>query len=334
MPAEKVRLSAVALLALFVVYVVWGSTYLAIRVAIETLPGFTMAGVRFLAAGTLLYAWGRMRGGAAPTRAQWRLSAGIGALLLLGGNGGVVWAEHRIDSGVAALLIAIEPVWIALLTPFVLGAARAGWRTALGLALGVAGVAVLVVDPTGSDPTSVDPLGALVVVLSALTWALGSLITVKAELPGARSVAFGAQMLCGGVLLLGAGALAGEWAAVDPARFSGRSLAALAYLVVFGSIAAFTAYGYLLRATPPLVASTYAFVNPLVAVFLGWLLADEAVGGRVGIATVVILGAVALIFRGEAGKRELACAVDEPEASEAPGEPDKPGAPGEPRRAA
>jgi drug/metabolite transporter (DMT)-like permease len=334
MSGERSRLGAVALLALFVVYVVWGSTYLAIRVAIETLPGFTMAGVRFLAAGALLYAWGRARGGAAPTRRQWRISTGIGALLLLGGNGGVVWAEHRIDSGVAALLIAIEPVWIALLTPFVLGFARPGWRTALGLALGVAGVAVLVVDPTGNDPTSVDALGALVVVLSALTWALGSLFTVKAELPSSRTVAFGAQMLCGGALLLGTGALAGEWTAVDPARFSGRSLVALAYLVVFGSIAAFTAYGYLLRATPPLVASTYAFVNPLVAVFLGWLLANEAVGPRVGWATLLILGAVALIFRGEAGQRELACEVDATDSSEALGEPDKPSAPREPSRAA
>jgi drug/metabolite transporter (DMT)-like permease len=328
MSAERARLGGVALLALFVVYVVWGSTYLAIRVAIETLPGFTMAGVRFLAAGALLFAWGRLRGGAAPTRAQWLRSAGIGALLLLGGNGGVVWAEHRIDSGVAALLIAVEPVWIVLLTPFVLGAARAGWRTASGLALGVAGVAVLVIDPSGADPTSVDAWGALVVVLSALSWALGSLVTVKAELPQARTVAFGAQMLTGGALLLVAGALAGEWSSIDPARFSGRSLAALAYLVLFGSIAAFSAYGHLLRATPPLVASTYAFVNPLVAVFLGWLLADEAVGGRVGVATLLILGAVALIFRGEAGQRELACAVDEPDA------PFEPHSPGEPRAVA
>jgi drug/metabolite transporter (DMT)-like permease len=311
MSAERTPLAAGVVVALLVVYLVWGSTYLAIRVAIETLPGFTMAGVRFLVAGTLLYVWGRLRGGVPPSRPQWLRSTGIGALLLLGGNGGVVWAEHRIDSGVAALLIAIEPVWVALFAPWILSTARASWRTAVGLGLGVAGVAALVLDPGGGDPTRVDPVGALAVVVSALAWALGSLWSVRADLPGSRAVAFGAQMLCGGALLLAAGALAGEWATIDPARFSARSLVALVYLVLFGSIAAFTAYGYLLRTTAPLIAATYAFVNPLVAVFLGWLVVGEALSRRLGVAALLILGAVALIFRDELGGS--AASAEEPD---------------------
>jgi drug/metabolite transporter (DMT)-like permease len=302
MPDERRGLGAPELVALLVVYLVWGSTYLAIRVAIETLPGFTMAGVRFLVAGALLFLWGRWRGGAMPTTAQWLRSAGIGALLLLGGNGLVVWSEYRIGSGVAALLVAIEPVWVALLSPLVLGAARASWRTAVGLVLGVGGVAALVIDPSGSDATRADPLGALAVVVATLSWALGSLWTVRADLPKARTVGFGAQMLCGGALLLTTGALSGEWRAIEPTQFSSRSVAALFYLVVFGSIAAFSAYGYLLRTTAPLVASTYAFVNPLVAVALGWLFAGEPVGARLALATALILGAVALIFRDELSK--------------------------------
>ena len=299
MRSERFALSGAAIVALLVVYFVWGSTYLAIRIAIETLPGFTMAGVRFLVAGGLLFAWGRMRGGASPNASQWLRSTGIGALLLLCGNGAVVWAEYRISSGVAALVIAIEPVWIALLSPVVLGTARAGWRTALGLLLGVGGVAALVIDPSGADPTRADPLGVFVVVLSAFAWAFGSLWSVRADLPTSRAVAFGAQMLTGGMLLLAAGLVAGEASSIDPSRFSTRSLAALAYLVLFGSIAAFSAYGYLLKNTAPLVASTYAFVNPLVAVLLGWAVADEPIGPRLWVATLLILGAVALIFREE-----------------------------------
>lgn len=305
MRPERSALGAATIGALLVVYLVWGSTYLAIRVAIETLPGFTMAGVRFLVAGALLYAWGRWRGGAAPSRAQWQVSAGIGALLLLGGNGGVVWSEYRISSGVAALLVAIEPVWVALLAPLLLGSARASWRTVVGLVLGVGGVAALMLDPGGEDPTRADPFGALAVVAASLSWAVGSLWSVRTDLPKARAVGVGAQMLCGGAALLAAGGLVGEWMAIEPSSFSSRSVAALLYLIVFGSIVAFSAYGYLLRTTAPLVASTYAFVNPLVAVLLGWLFAGENVGARLALATLLILGAVALIFRDELSKTRL-----------------------------
>jgi len=283
--------------ALLVVYLVWGSTYLAIRLAIETLPGFSMAGARFLIAGVLLLGWGLWRGGAIGTWRQLAPAFGIGALLLLGGNGGVVWAEHRISSGAAALLVAIEPVWVALLAPAVTGAKRAGWKTFTGLALGMGGVATLVIDPGGLDRSSVDLWGALAVVLASLSWALGSLWTVRADLPASRAVATGQQMLAGGLLLGLAGGTAGEWQRLDPARFSLPSLAAFAYLVVFGSIVAFSAYSFLLRAAAPSVVATYAFVNPVVAVLLGWLVVDEPLSWRVAGASALILGSLTLIFR-------------------------------------
>jgi len=286
--------------ALLVVYLVWGSTYLAIRLAIETLPGFTMAGARFLVAGALLLAWGLWRGGRLGGRQQLVPTIGIGALLLLGGNGGVVWAEYRISSGVAALLVAIEPVWIALLAPALTGAARAGWRTYAGLVLGMAGVAALVFEPSGGDSSGVDPWGALAVVLASLSWALGSLWSVRADLPRSRAVATGQQMLAGGLMLALVGGVGGEWRALDAARFSTASLLALGYLIVFGSIVAFTAYGFLLRSAPPSVVATYAFVNPVVAVLLGWLVVDETLDARVAVASALILGSLALIF-GEHG---------------------------------
>lgn len=297
--------------ALLVVYLVWGSTYLAIRVAIETLPGFTMAGARFLVAGALLLGWGVWRGGSVGSWRQLGPTVGIGALLLLGGNGGVVWAQYRIDSGVAALLVAIEPVWVALLAPAMLGVRRSGWRSIAGLALGIGGVAALVVDPGGVDPTSVDLWGALAVVLAALSWAVGSLWTVRADLPSSRAVATGQQMVAGGLLLAVAGALRGEWSRIDPGSFSTASVAAFGYLVVFGSIVAFSAYGFLLRSAPPGVVATYAFVNPMVAVLLGWLVAGEQLGWRVAGAAVAILAALGLIFRENGRKSRRPASLEE-----------------------
>ncbi len=292
----RASLGGVAM-ALLVVYVVWGSTYLAIRYAIETLPTFSMAGMRYLVAGMILYGWARLRGAPRPALRHWGPSLVIGVLLLLGGNGGVVWAEHRIPSGVAALLVAVEPVWIALLAPFIQGVRRSGARIFGGLAAGLAGVAVLVIDPHGGlDPTSVDPRGALVVVLAAMSWAAGSLYATRAELPASPALATSLQMLTGGATLLLFGALQGELAAFSPHEVSRRSLLAFAYLVVLGSIVAFTAYTYLLRHARPIVASTYAFVNPVVAVLLGWSLAGEPLTWRVAAAGVLILAALGLIF--------------------------------------
>ncbi len=293
------------LAALLAVYLVWGSTYLAIRVAITALPTFSMAGMRFLVAGALLYGWGRMRGGARPQARTLLPIAAIGALLLVGGNGLVVWAEHRIASGIAALLIATEPLWIALLVPFFSSARRPGLRTFAGIAVGLSGVFVLVGDSGNFGTDSIDLTGALAVVGASFFWALGSLYSTRAKLPASPWVSTGSQMLAGGALLMLLGGVAGEWATFEPAKVTAPALWAFAYLVVFGSIVAFTAYAYLLRNARPTVVSTYAFVNPIVAVLLGWWILDEPVSGRVVLAGALILAALVAILYDEP-RREAA----------------------------
>ena len=300
------------LAALLAVYLVWGSTYLAIRFAITSLPTFSMAGARYLIAGALLYGWGRLRGGKRPEAKTLLPIAAIGALLLVGGNGLVVWAEHRIPSGIAALLIATEPFWIALLVPFFSTSRRPGIRTFTGIAIGLAGVFVLVGGGSGggigaSGTSGIDVGGALAVVLASFFWALGSLYSTRAKLPESPWIATGSQMLAGGGLLALLGGASGEWTAFEPEKVTAPALWAFAYLVIFGSIVAFTAYAYLLRNARPTVVSTYAFVNPIVAVLLGWWIVDEPVSGRVVIAGALILAALVAILYDEP-KREVAAA--------------------------
>jgi drug/metabolite transporter (DMT)-like permease len=277
------------------VYLIWGSTYLAIRFAIETIPPFLMAGTRFLIAGSLLYAWTRLRGAQRPTRIHWREAAIIGALMLLGGNGGVTWAEQRIPSGLAALLVAAVPMWIVLLEALRPGGARPSAWTLLGLVMGLLGVALLIGPANLTGGQHVDLVGALVVLIGALAWAIGSLYSRQAQLPSVSLQGVALEMLAGGLFLVLAGGITGEGAKLDISSISARSLAALAYLIVFGSIIAFTAYLWLLRATTPARASTYAYVNPVVAVFLGWALADEPLTAQTLIAAAVIVSAVAMI---------------------------------------
>ena len=283
-------------LALGAVYLIWGSTYLAIRFAIETIPPFLMAGCRYLTAGALLYGWARWRGAPQPSLLHWRSAVVVGAFLLLGGNGGVVWAEQRVGSGLAALLISTEPLWIVLLFWLASGRKRLHPRVIAGLLLGFAGVALLV-RPGGSG--SVDTLGAVALVLASLSWAWGSLQGQRAALPASPLVSTGMQMLGGGALLLAVSVLAGEPERFALAAVSARSLLSLAYLIVFGAIVAFTAYVWLLRVAPPVLVSTYAYVNPVVAVFLGWALAGEPLrAGTLGAAAVILAG-VALISTGQ-----------------------------------
>ncbi len=297
------------LAALLAVYLVWGSTYLAIRFAIVSLPTFSMAGARYLIAGALLYGWGRLRGGKAPDAKSLLPIAAIGALLLVGGNGLVVWAEHRIPSGIAALLIATEPLWIALLVPIVTRGRRPGLRTYGGIAVGLAGVFVLVGGPVGAGGGggAIDVAGALAVVVASFFWALGSLYSTRARLPASPTIATGSQMLAGGAMLALLGGATGEWATFEPAKVTAPALWAFAYLVTFGSIVAFTAYAYLLRNARPTVVSTYAFVNPIVAVLLGWWIVDEPVSGRVVVAGALILAALVAILYDEP-RREKAAA--------------------------
>jgi drug/metabolite transporter (DMT)-like permease len=281
------------ILAFAAVYVIWGSTYLAILYAIETLPPFLMAGTRFVVAGALLYLWARSRGLAAPTRTQWLACAGAGLLMLMGGNGAVVWAEQRVPSGVAALLVAIVPCWMVLLD-WLRGGMRPTPQVVAGLVLGLLGLALLVGPEALIGGGRVDTLGAIVLVVGGLSWAAGSLYSRGRKLPRPR-IATAAQMLAGGAGLLVLGTMTGEWTRIDPAAISTRSLLALLYLVVFGSLIAFSAYVWLLRVSTPAKVSTYAYVNPIVAVLLGWTFAGEALTWRMIVAAAVIVTGVALI---------------------------------------
>ncbi len=284
-------------LAFAAVYVLWGSTYLAIRVGVETIPPFLLAGTRHLTAGALLLAWLRLSGTAAPTRRHWRSAAVIGGLMLLGGNGLVTWAEQRVPSGLAALIVASVPIWMTLLHGLQ-SRQRPHGIVLLGLALGLGGLVFLVAPGRVAGVAGhVDPLGAAALLSAALFWAIGSLYSRKAPLPSSTLLATAMEMTAGGLILLATSTAAGEWRRFSFAAVSGRSLFALGYLIVAGSLLGFTAYIYLLGATTPARVSTYAYVNPVVAMFLGWVLAGEVVTLKTLVAASIIVASVALIIR-------------------------------------
>jgi drug/metabolite transporter (DMT)-like permease len=293
--------------ALATVYLVWGSTYLGIALAIETMPPLLMGGARFLLAGTLLYAVARRfdTSGTRPDARQWRAAVLTGTLLLSVGNGGVSWAQQTVPSGVAALVIASIPLWVVLLDRLFFGA-RLTWRAVLGVCVGFAGVAVLV-NPAG--PGAMDAAGGIVLVAAAVGWASGTVLSRGQTLTVPPLVGAGMQMLAGGVVLVVAGLITGELAEVRLAEISARSLGGFVYLVLFGSLLAFSAYVWLLRNARTSLVATYAYVNPVVAVTLGWSVLGEEISARVLVAGVVIVAAVALIVsaapapaRGEPGR--------------------------------
>jgi drug/metabolite transporter (DMT)-like permease len=278
------------------VYVIWGSTYLAIRFAVQTLPPFLMASARFVIAGVLVLLWARWRDGAAwPNRMDWRVGLISGALLLLGGNGGVSWAEQRVPSGIAALLVAIVPLWMVLIEWLRPGGTRPSAAVFAGVGLGLVGLALLVGPDALRSGSGSDASGAIVLVLASLSWAAGSLYTKFAPRTTSVTVGTGTQMLAGGLALLVAAIVAGEPSRLDLAHASTRSLLAFAYLLTFGSLIGFTAYVYLLAHTTAAKAATYAYVNPVVAVLLGWAIGHEPVTSRTVLAAAVILGGVAII---------------------------------------
>lgn len=284
-------------LAFAAIYLIWGSTYLAIRFAIETLPPFLMAGVRFLIAGTILYSWVRLRGATKPAPIHWRSAVIIGGLLLMGGNGGVVWAEQHVPSSIAALLIAAVPLWMVLLDWLRPRGTRPALSTIVGLLLGFGGVALLVGQGHSDGTTTpVDPLGAAVLICAALAWAIGSLYARGAPLPRSQLLTAAMEMLAGGLILTLAGLASGEWARLDIASVSLLSLLALAYLILFGAIIGFSAYVWLLQVTTPARVSTYAYVNPTVAFILGWLLAGEEITPRTLLAGAIIVASVVIII--------------------------------------
>jgi len=284
---------ALLIAAFAVIYIVWGSTYLAIRVAIETLPPFLMAGTRFLIAGAIMYAWASSRGAARPTRAEWRAALILGAFFLLFGNGGVVWAEQRVPSGLAAVLVALLPIWTAIIEWVRPGGRRPTAMVTLGLLIGFGGVALLFAPSAGS--TRVDPVGGIVLMMASLSWGIASVLSKGMPQPESGARASGMQMLAGGTLLTLAGLVTGEPGAVNLDAVTLRSAAALLYLIVFGSLLGFSAFTWLLRVASPGRVATYAYVNPVVAVFLGWLLLSEPLGLRDLAAAAIIVSGVVLI---------------------------------------
>jgi drug/metabolite transporter (DMT)-like permease len=279
--------------ALGIVYVVWGSTYLAIAVADRTLPPLLMLAVRFGLAGGLLYAWSAWRGdiaAARPGRREWTAAAIVGGLLLFVDTGGIAWAEQRVASGLTALLVAAVPLFTALLDRTFFGI-RLSLGALVGIAAGLFGVVLLV-----GQGTHVDPVGAAVILGAALAWAAGSAYARVAPLPEAPFLSAAMQMLCAAAFLFVAGTVLGELGGIHPSAVSAGSAAAFGFLVVFGSIVAFTAYGWLLRSgASSVLVSTYAYVNPAVAVLLGWAFAGEAFGGRELAAGAVIVASVGML---------------------------------------
>jgi drug/metabolite transporter (DMT)-like permease len=282
-------------LAFAAIYLVWGSTYLAIRYAVETIPPLVTAGIRHSVAGGIMLAWARARG-YRPTRAHWISGIVVGALFFFVGHGSLHWAEQYVGSGLAALLIATEPMFILVLA-WSMGQQRISRLSALGLGLGVLGVAVL----TGVELTvKGSSLAALLaVLLGSLAWSAGVVISPKVKLPSDALGRTALPTICGAVMLLAAAGLTGEFHATHWASISMKSILGLAYLIVFGSVIAFTAYTWLLQRCPPALVATHTYANPVVAVFLGWLLASEPLTLRVVLASVAILGAIVLIRRGE-----------------------------------
>ena len=292
-PTTKSLLSPPVLLSFGAVYFLWGSTFLAILIGIETVPPFLLAATRFLLAGAVLYGFLRWRGAPRPTLGHWKSALLLGSLMMFGGNGLVTWAEKLVPSGLAALLVATVPVWMVLLDATVYRKSSGTRYHALvwvGLLLAVGGVAVL---PEPGEGV-VDPVGAFVLILASFLWANGSLLNRTADVPASPFMAAAPQMLAGGGVLLLAATLAGEWSALDLAAVSGRSFAALLYLAIAGSIVTHSAYVYLLRVQSAAAVSTYAFVNPIVALGLGWLV-GEALGARALIGAALVAGAVVLI---------------------------------------
>lgn len=290
----------VILIAAFAaVYIFWGSTYLAIKYAIETLPPFLMAGSRFVAAGAILLIWARFaKDYEKPKAAHWKTSFIVGTLLLLGGNGGVVFAEHYISSSLAALLVATEPFWIVLLSWLWLKGSRPNLKTILGIAIGFFGVWLLINGQTMNNAANVGSMqliGTIVVIISALLWATGSIYGLRAPVPKSSILTAGMQMFSGGLVLLFVSLISGEITNFNIAQVSANSIFGVIYLIIFGSLIGFTAYSWLLKNAQPAMVSTYAYVNPIIAVFLGWLIAGESFTGQMLIGATVIVGSVVLI---------------------------------------
>ena len=297
LPAAKAaRNSTLILLAFAAIYVIWGSTYLAIRVGVESFPPLLLAGSRHLIFGLLFYPLLRWKTGIRPTLAHWRTAIVTGVLLLFIGNGGVCVAEQTVPSGVTALLVATVSLWMVLVDWLRPGGTRPVVRVVAGLLMGFGGLALLVGPKNLGGSGRVNPTGVAILLVASLAWACGSLYSKHGALPSSPLLGASMQSLCGGIALWIVGFFSGEVRSLHLAAVSMRSWIALGYLVAFGSMMGFTAYVYILKKSSATRVATYAFVNPVVALFLGWLLASESITLRTMLAAAVILAAVLLVI--------------------------------------
>jgi drug/metabolite transporter (DMT)-like permease len=283
--------------AMVSIYIFWGSTYLAIRFAVATIPPFYMASARFLMAGGILFLFRRLAGDPLPTWKEWRSAGIIGLFLLLGGNGGIVWAEQRVPSSLAALLVGTVPLWMVIIDALKPGGKWPKWQVMIGVVIGFGGITLLFWPGQAVGGSQVDLTGALVLLVASIFWAIGSLYSRKAILPSSPLQGTSMEMLVGGIGLLVAGTLSGEASQLSLQTISAKSLFGVGYLVVFGSLVGFAAYTWVLRVAPTSLVSTYAYVNPLVAIILGYLFANETLGIRTLIAAAIILGSVVFSTR-------------------------------------
>ncbi|KXK11973.1 MAG: hypothetical protein UZ14_CFX002002553 [Chloroflexi bacterium OLB14] len=282
--------------ALIILYIVWGSTYLGIKIAVETIPPFFHAAIRFLISGIILVIWQKMAGHELPTKNQWKSTFVIGTLLLLGGNGLVAWAEQTIPSGIAALIVGTVPMFLVIMEAIRPNGAKPTWQTIIGLVIGFIGIFILVgpAEISGSE-AKLNVAGVIAVFMACVFWAWGSIYSKGADLPKSSLMTTGAEMLMGSISLLIVSLLTGELNNWNVAEVSTRSWLGLIYLITIGSIVGFGSYIWLLQNAPISLVATYAYVNPIVAVLLGYFFANEILEPRIWIATAIIIGAVIFI---------------------------------------
>lgn len=283
-------------IALISVYLIWGSTYLAIRYVVETIPPFMAGGMRFITAGLVLFIWRLSKGDSLPTRRQWRDAGIIGLLLLLGGNGLLLWAEQYVPSGISSLLISTVPVWMVIIESLRPGGEKPTVKAIIGLILGFGGV-TLMIGPgeLSSEISALHPLGLIALPIAALLWSLGSVYSKSADLPSSSLMTTSAEMLVGGIGMFIVATFRSEWTGFTLGMIENASWIGLLYLTVFGSLGGFVAYAFLLKNAPISLVSTYAYVNPVIAILLGAWVAHESLNGRTILAAMVILGGVLLI---------------------------------------
>src|SRR5271170_3651869 len=295
MEARTHRLTWKTLSAFAVIYFVWGSTFLAIRVGVHEVPPFLLAAIRFFVSGVVLYGWMRLKGTPSPSRREWAGATLLGSLIFLVDYGCLFWAEQRVPSGIAAVVLATIPVFITLLEIIFLRTQRLTIRLGLALLVGLAGVAVLMGHSLSFGEVPVNRAGALALVVAAFTWSVATILTRRLALPASKPMSAAAQMLTGGVQLFMLAGVSGEFAEFHPQAVSAKAWFALLYLIVAGSIVGFTAYVWLLHHESPTKLGTYAYVNPVVAVALGYFVGGEAVGPRTLVGALLVLVSVITI---------------------------------------